>query len=251
MTHYTFANVAQRQVNDGRGLTFDWPSEGATFTYSYSIDGGITWTPGLSTITENPSDGNLGEYFIPYNPAERPAGAGTVIYYLSDGTDTGKIQINVSTVVSDCSTGDVRFTITVQDDSLMLMIGVEVTVFSDTGAALGYGGRTDQNGQIPFLLAAGTYQFQVENLQGYETHTPQSFEVSPSSTSGLLVVVKAAEGTPSDTDIDMSGIKRVKTKHMEIEAFDPRIMQEVRDREYAQPPSFCCLPVCIGVPRCR
>ena len=250
MPYYTFSNVAQRQIGDGRGITFDWPVEGASFTYDYSIDDGRTWTPGLSTITENPVDGDLGEYYIPYNPDERPAGSGTLIYNLSDGVKRAKIQVNVSTVVAECTPGDIRFDVTVQDDSLMLLVGVDVTVFDQNGAPLGYGGKTNQQGVVSFLFDEGTYQFQVQNIQGYEAHVPQTFLVSPDSTSGLLVVIKSTSSIDQN-GIDMSGIKRVKTKHMEIEAFDPRIMQEVRDKELADIPSFCSVPFCIGVPRCR
>ena len=50
-------------------------------------------------------------------------------------------------------------------------------------------------------------------------------------------------------DMDLTGIKRVKTKHIEIETHDPRAVQEARDRELTPHPSFCSLYFCKGVPK--
>lgn len=57
-------------------------------------------------------------------------------------------------------------------------------------------------------------------------------------------VIKAATEA-----LDTTGIKRVKTKHIEVEAFDPRVVQEARDKENAIRPTFCSSNFCIGVPR--
>lgn len=48
---------------------------------------------------------------------------------------------------------------------------------------------------------------------------------------------------------DLSGIKRVKTKHIEVESHDPRAVQEARAKENTPLPSFCSSHFCIGTPR--
>ena len=55
--------------------------------------------------------------------------------------------------------------------------------------------------------------------------------------------------TPTVAGLDLSGIRRVKTKHMEVESWDPRIVQEARDKENTPLPSFCCLTFCKGTPK--
>ena len=49
--------------------------------------------------------------------------------------------------------------------------------------------------------------------------------------------------------LDLTGIKRVKTKHIEVETHDPRHVQTARDKEYADHPTFCSLSFCKGTPK--
>lgn len=90
-----FTKHAIRQLSDGRAVLFSWPDSLKTFTYTVSIDGGKTFSAGVETITENPPDGGIAEYEIPYNVNERPETAGTVVYAINDGTNTAKLYVNV------------------------------------------------------------------------------------------------------------------------------------------------------------
>jgi len=49
--------------------------------------------------------------------------------------------------------------------------------------------------------------------------------------------------------LDTTGIKRVKTKHIEVETHDPRHVQTARDKENATHPTFCSLSFCKGTPK--
>lgn len=73
------------------------------------------------------------------------------------------------------------------------------------------------------------------NLTVYNTESADE-EIDPLSTASGL---------------DLTGIKRVKTKHIEIEAFDPIKVQEARDKENASLPTFCSSNFCVGVPRTK
>lgn len=90
-----FDDAVVRQTADGREIVFTWPRSGETITYSVSIDGGETWTAGVQVITENPPDGDVAEYSIPYSALDRPAYTGLAIYDLTDGTDSAKIYVNI------------------------------------------------------------------------------------------------------------------------------------------------------------
>lgn len=138
---------------------------------------------------------------------------------------------------------------TVQDNDLAKVSGATVEVLDGGGTSLGYFDTTDTLGIFNFNLNDGDYIFLIAALAGYQTDTGTAYSVSVSQTTPLLTLNKAEVVVdPVDPNaIDMTGMKRVKTKHMEIEAFDPRIMQDVRDRELA-PPSFCNLDMCKGVP---
>lgn len=54
------------------------------------------------------------------------------------------------------------------------------------------------------------------------------------------------EGSPT---YSAYGPKRVKTKQMEIEQFDPRVLQDAEARANATLPSFCESRICVGVPK--
>lgn len=95
MATVIFDEVAIRQLNDNRPINFTWPRENKTFTYQYSTDNGASFTAGTNTIEEVTPDGSVAEYKIPYDGSERPTESGTVIYKVTDGTDTGKIYVNV------------------------------------------------------------------------------------------------------------------------------------------------------------
>jgi hypothetical protein len=100
MTTIYFDEPAVRQLNDNRTILFGWPRTGETLTYTFSLDDGDTYAAGASTIVEITPDGGDAEYRIPYNASERPTVAGNVIFVVTDGTDTGKITINVLTITS-------------------------------------------------------------------------------------------------------------------------------------------------------
>jgi len=136
----------------------------------------------------------------------------------------------------------------VQDNDLTKVAGATVEVLDGGGTSLGYFDTTNTLGEFSFNLDDGDYIFLVAALPGYQTDTGTAYTVSVSQTTPLLTLnLLVDEDDPIDPDaIDMSGIRKVKTKHMEIEAFDPRIMQDVRSREEA-PPTFCELQMCRGV----
>ena len=90
-----FDDVVLRQSGDGREVVFTWPRSGETFTYTVSVDGGEVWTDGVQVITENPVDGDVAEYTIPYSLLDRPEYTGLTIYEVDDGTDTAKIYVNI------------------------------------------------------------------------------------------------------------------------------------------------------------
>lgn len=53
------------------------------------------------------------------------------------------------------------------------------------------------------------------------------------------------------TEYTQYGPKRVKTKEMEIEQFDPAVIQRINSRANATIPTFCSLPSCVGRHRCE
>lgn len=60
-------------------------------------------------------------------------------------------------------------------------------------------------------------------------------------------------GTPVDPPVEAPtlefsgyGPKRVKTKEMEIEQFDPSILAKIEERKAAGMPTFCNTPSCVG-----
>lgn len=46
------------------------------------------------------------------------------------------------------------------------------------------------------------------------------------------------------------GPKRVRTKEMDIEMWDPEMLNRLEERKKAKAPSFCNSTFCIGVPKC-
>lgn len=80
-------------------LNFQWPRGGSTFTYQFSLDMGGTWENGNSIITNT----GLSEpytYQIPYHENERPDNLGFVLFLVDDGTDSGRIVLQVVSGVS-------------------------------------------------------------------------------------------------------------------------------------------------------
>jgi hypothetical protein len=141
--------------------------------------------------------------------------------------------------------GSVLYTLTVQDNLGNIVPSAKVNIRTSDGTPLNVFGITRvDDGSVEFNLDPNTYQFSVTNLNGYELHQPELLVVSEANNTGLIVLTKSDVLT-SDT-LDLSGIKRVKTKHMEIEAFDPRIMQQARDKENSSLPCFGDSHFCIG-----
>ena len=59
------------------------------------------------------------------------------------------------------------------------------------------------------------------------------------------------EPTPSPVPIHSEyGPKRVRTKEMDIEMWDPEMINRLEERKKAKAPSFCNSTFCIGVPKC-
>lgn len=166
----SFKNHAERHVNDGLPIYFSWPRSGADFTADVSFDGGDTYSPISGTIEEITPDGDNAEYRITYSSSDRPAGVGTVLYRLNDGTDTGKLYVDVK----------------------------------------------------PTTTAPGS-------------------TVVPSS--DLELIAAASRGY---------GPKRVRTKDIEIEQFDPLTVMRARSSENPSTyPTFCSFPVCRVTPAAR
>ena len=82
-----------------------------------------------------------------------------------------------------------------------------------------------------YFDTAGTEQTGIQKLSYVVTRTPESTD---------SVLAEAA------SELDLTGVKRVKTKHMEIEAFDPRVIQDAREKQDNPIPSFCDLIFCKG-----
>ncbi len=138
--------------------------------------------------------------------------------------------------------------ITVQDEAFAVVPGAVVNVLDAAGTPIGVQDTTDTLGQARVNLNDGDYKFVISAIPGFQPHVPEPYTVSASQTTPLLTIFHSVTPTEpvEDPGIDTSGIRKVKTKHMEIEAWDPRIMQDVRDRELA-PPTFCELDMCRGV----
>lgn len=139
--------------------------------------------------------------------------------------------------------GGVDHTITVQDNEANAVSGATINIFAEDGTPLNVSQTTESDGSKTFSLVPDTYIFSITSLNGYETLEPEVHTTSTDNPSTLLVLTKS-ESTVEN--LDLTGIKRVKTKHMEIEAFDPRIMQEARDKENNALPCFGDVHFCKG-----
>jgi hypothetical protein len=156
----TFRNVVKRQVEDERPVFFGWPVSDADITYTVSIDGGNVFENGQGIISEN-TDGNDPEYSIPYLIAERPTGAGSVVYELTDGTYSGRLNVNVlsvaegTTVTVPCPPPVVSSVATTE-----LLYDVGEVVYLRESAALGFleavriSGAMRQNGRWLYSVTA-------------------------------------------------------------------------------------------------
>lgn len=143
---------------------------------------------------------------------------------------------------------------TVKDEDGALIPSALVNLQDSFGVSLGISAITSTLGVAYFNLNDGSYIFIISAYPGYLPHAGEPYTVSAAQTTPVLTLYNEVDPTPSPeipSGIDQSGIKRVKTKHMEIEKFDPRIMQDVASREQ-ELPSFCTSTFCIGVPKkCR
>ena len=168
------------------------------------------------------------------------------------GAETGNIYMVEETVVVDSVTylnkweftitgstpgGDHEVTITAQATDLTLLSGAKFTIDQ-----LNVDVSTLSNGTITVRLDGGTYTFVPHPISGYELPDPITVTIDGADDSILFAYTES----DSSSVIDLSGIRRVKTKHMEIEVFDPITMQRARANEEPLP-AFCDSHICIGV----
>lgn len=94
----------QRSLNDENAISIWWPVSGATLTGNKSIDNGawaaITGAFASTVITA----GGYYLYTLAYNAADRPAGEGTVLYEITDGTRTGYLTLEIIGGASNITT---------------------------------------------------------------------------------------------------------------------------------------------------
>lgn len=136
----------------------------------------------------------------------------------------------------------IEFLVTVQNDNMDVLAGALVQVTTKDGQLVSRK-LTIEDGTIKFNLPPNEFIFTVVGYVGYAPFEPQIEEVSEQNTSAVLIL----ETDDTSTQIDLTGIKRVKTRNMEIEVFDPEKMQKVRAREQGRLPNFCDSHFCIGV----
>lgn len=139
---------------------------------------------------------------------------------------------------------ELLFTVTVQDNELTLLSGISVNVLSSAGTYTGVKGISDVVGVVELNLPPGNYKLQVPSSAGYDYYEPQPITVSQASTDTVILLQKV---TPTTNTI--SRIRRVKTKHMEIESFNPKDIQAAEEREKDVGVSFCSLLFCKGSPK--
>ena len=145
---------------------------------------------------------------------------------------------------SEVGTGSERLSVIVKDSDLNLLSGIEVTI-----EGLGVSATTEQpTGQILFMLNPAEYSFIVTTANGYDPVDAIVYEVLADIEDQEIIFILTVDTDVLD-EVDLSGIKRVKTKEMEIEAFDPRILQEAQSRAQ-EPPCFCDVDWCKALPKC-
>jgi hypothetical protein len=89
------ANTVSRNVTDTTPILFTWPVAAATITVTRSIDAGsygaATASPAVFEYTQD------GQHFysLAYSANDRPAGAGSVVYRLDDGTVVRLLPLQV------------------------------------------------------------------------------------------------------------------------------------------------------------
>lgn len=94
-------------------------------------------------------------------------------------------------------------------------------------------------------LANGTYTLTTPQIGIYEANSTSVVITEDTAVTLILLATETIASLP----IDQKSIRRVKTKNMEIETHDPRILQDVRQREQTTP-CFCDVDICKAVPKC-
>ncbi len=114
---------------------------------------------------------------------------------------TGWLLPGRSLTVDDPGTGEDTngignrvVTITVVDDSAVLVSGARISVLSSSGIATGISGTTSSLGTASFNLDDGTYKFSISSKPGYETHVAESYVVSSSTTATTLTLTAVSVG---------------------------------------------------------
>ncbi len=116
-----------------------------------------------------------------------------------------------------------------------------IAVYDPLGATL----VTDSAGQVEWTqtLASDTY-----STKEFGIYPASEVTVTANLTDdyeATLIIVASTSDIPT---VDQRAIKRVKTKHMEIETHDPRIVQDVDQRGQANP-CFCDVDICKATPK--
>lgn len=149
-------------------------------------------------------------------------------------------------------------TVTALDENADPVQGALIDIRDSSGTSLGVGTPTNDLGEAVFTLEQGEYQILVGSLAGYQAQPPTEVSLDQDTELGLLFLpagldlgTAGTDPSTSPTELDLSGIKRVRTKEMEIETHDPVKVQAARDKENSGRPCFCSLDFCVGTPKER
>lgn len=94
----------QRSLNDSTSISIWWPRSGATLTGNKSISNGA-WAAITGAFASTATTaGGYYLYTLAYNAADRPAGEGTVLYEITDGTRTGYLTLEIIGGASNITT---------------------------------------------------------------------------------------------------------------------------------------------------
>lgn len=181
--------------------------------------------------------------YSPPSPQEGDAYLVTETVTIS-GTEYTNTWTTVATFPEAPDDDAVPFTVTVQDDSSNPLVSAMVRVFDDSFMPTAIAGKADSLGVASLSLPPGDYYFLVDQYPRMEPFTAQLVTVADG---GSVTLTLSPQEEETGAVGILSGIKRVKTKHMEIESHDPEKMQRVKNAEKGKLPSFCSVHFCEGV----
>ena len=178
------------------------------------------------------------------NYAAKVTKDGNTIYtgwlLLSRSNVIGDQDIPVSTETST----SVSITPTVTYEGTPLS-GVRIDLRNDGGVSLGNLQTTNAQGQVTFHVEPNT-SYQIVTIPPTNYETPNVITLTDITEDQTPSITLTQIEGASNNDLDLSGFKRVKTKHLEIETHNPKDVQEARDKERTTLPCFCDVDACVG-----